>query len=77
VLISHRLSTVRAADRIVLIEDGRISECGSHDELMAQNGQYARMFTLQAERFSTDPDQQEERVGKGGQLEESTEGAVR
>jgi ABC-type multidrug transport system fused ATPase/permease subunit len=77
VLISHRLSTVRAADRIVLIEDGRIGECGSHDELMAQNGQYARMFTLQAERFSTDPDQQEVRVGKGGQLEESTEGAVR
>ncbi len=52
VLISHRLSTVRQADRIVLLSDGRIAEAGSHEELMALGGQYAAMFTIQAERFN-------------------------
>ena len=51
VLISHRLSTVRQADRIVLLQEGHITESGSHDELMAANGKYAEMFTLQAARF--------------------------
>ena len=51
VLISHRLSTVRRAHRIVLLEDGRISESGTHAELMRLGGSYARMFSLQAERF--------------------------
>jgi ABC-type multidrug transport system fused ATPase/permease subunit len=50
-LISHRLSTVRQADRIVLMEGSRIAESGTHDELMRQGGAYARMFALQAERF--------------------------
>ncbi|MFJ3640783.1 ABC transporter ATP-binding protein [Streptomyces sp. NPDC090108] len=51
VLISHRLSTVRQADRIVLLDGGRITESGTHDELIASNGSYARMFAIQAERF--------------------------
>jgi ABC-type multidrug transport system fused ATPase/permease subunit len=51
VLISHRLSTVRRADRIVLLSDGRITEMGSHEELVALGGRYAAMFTIQAERF--------------------------
>lgn len=51
VLVSHRLSTVRQADRIVLVEGGRVAECGSHEELMVASGTYARMFTSQAERF--------------------------
>ena len=51
VLISHRLSTVRQADRIVLLEHGRITESGSHDELIAAGGAYAEMFAIQAERF--------------------------
>jgi ABC-type multidrug transport system fused ATPase/permease subunit len=51
VLISHRLSTVRQADRIVLLSDGRIRESGGHDELMALGGGYAEMFAIQAERF--------------------------
>jgi ABC-type multidrug transport system fused ATPase/permease subunit len=51
VLISHRLSTVRHADRIVLLDGGRITESGTHEELLAQGGQYARMFSIQAERF--------------------------
>ncbi|MEU4565477.1 ABC transporter ATP-binding protein [Micromonospora sp. NPDC023956] len=51
VLISHRLSTVRQADRIVLLDGGRITESGTHDELIASNGSYATMFRTQARRF--------------------------
>ncbi len=51
VLISHRFSTVRMADRIFVIENGGISEEGSHAELLAQGGTYARLFTLQAESY--------------------------
>jgi ABC-type multidrug transport system fused ATPase/permease subunit len=51
ILISHRLSTVRRADRIVLLSGGRITESGSHEELMAAGGGYAAMFAIQAERF--------------------------
>ena len=51
VLISHRFSTVRMADRIFVIEDGHISEQGSHTELLTQGGTYARLFTLQAESY--------------------------
>ncbi|UKZ02936.1 ABC transporter ATP-binding protein/permease (plasmid) [Streptomyces viridifaciens] len=51
VLISHRLSTVRQADRIVLLEEGRVSESGTHEELLAMNGTYSEMFELQAARF--------------------------
>lgn len=49
--ISHRLSSARIADKIYFLEHGRIVEEGSHDELMAQNGQYARMFQLQAKSY--------------------------
>ena len=52
VLISHRLSTVRQADRIALIEHGRVTESGSHDELMALGGAYEQLFAIQAQRFS-------------------------
>jgi ABC-type multidrug transport system fused ATPase/permease subunit len=52
ILISHRLSTVRRADRIVLLDGGRIAEAGTHGELMALGGRYAAMFATQAERFT-------------------------
>jgi len=50
-LISHRFSTVRHADRICVLEQGRVVELGTHDELMALGGRYRTMFDLQAQRF--------------------------
>ena len=51
-LVSHRFSTVRMADRIVVLEYGTITEVGTHAELMAQQGRYAEMFQLQAESYT-------------------------
>ncbi|WP_194823226.1 ABC transporter ATP-binding protein [Micromonospora sp. S-DT3-3-22] len=53
ILISHRFATVRRADHIVVLAEGRVVEQGSHAELLALGGRYARLFTLQAERFAT------------------------
>ena len=53
IFISHRLSTTRNADRIFMMEKGKIIEGGSHEELMALGGKYAQMFTLQAEKYNT------------------------
>ncbi len=52
VLISHRFSTVRMCDRIVVLEGGRVQEEGSHDELMARAGRYAHLFRLQASQYT-------------------------
>ena len=53
VLISHRFSTVRSADRIHILDAGRIVESGAHDELMALQGRYARMYEVQARAYRT------------------------
>ena len=58
ILISHRFSTVRHADRICVVEHGRVIELGTHDELMARNGRYRTMFDLQAQRFGTTEDEE-------------------
>jgi ATP-binding cassette subfamily B protein len=51
VLISHRFSTVRMADLIAVLDHGRLTECGTHDELVAAHGLYAELFALQARAY--------------------------
>jgi ABC-type multidrug transport system fused ATPase/permease subunit len=58
ILISHRFSTVRHADRICVLERGKVVEIGSHDELMALGGRYRTMFNLQAQRFGATEDEE-------------------
>jgi ATP-binding cassette subfamily B protein len=53
ILISHRFSTVRRAQRIVVLELGRVIEDGTHEQLVAANGRYAELFRLQAARFES------------------------
>jgi ATP-binding cassette subfamily B protein len=58
ILISHRFSTVRHADRICVLEHGKVIELGHHDELMALGGRYRTMFDLQAQRFAATEDEE-------------------
>jgi ATP-binding cassette, subfamily B, bacterial len=58
ILISHRFSTVRHADRICVLEHGKVVELGTHDELMARGGRYRTMFDLQAQRFTATEDEE-------------------
>jgi ABC-type multidrug transport system fused ATPase/permease subunit len=55
-IISHRFSVVRNANRICVLSNGRIVEDGTHEELLARDGEYAGMFRLQAERYVTGPE---------------------
>jgi ATP-binding cassette subfamily B protein len=56
VLISHRFSSVRSADRIYVLHEGRVVEHGSHDELMVEDGLYAELFSLQARAYLEQPE---------------------
>jgi len=58
ILVSHRFSTVRHADRICVLEDGAVAELGTHEELMALGGRYRTMFDLQAQRFNATEDEE-------------------
>src|SRR5262249_5331012 len=58
ILISHRFSTVRHADRICVLEHGKVVELGTHDELMVKAGRYRTMFDLQAQRFTATEDEE-------------------
>jgi len=65
ILISHRFPSVRRADAICVLEDGRVAERGTHEELLAAGGRYARLFRLQAARFTdTPPDAVEEEADR-------------
>lgn len=54
IFISHRLASTRFCDRLILIENGTVAESGSHDELMAQGGQYANLFEIQSQYYKED-----------------------
>ena len=56
IIIAHRLSTIRRADRIIVIEDGRIAEEGDHDQLMAEEGLYYQLQTMQQSANSHIPE---------------------
>jgi ATP-binding cassette, subfamily B, bacterial len=58
ILISHRFSTVRHADRICVLEHGRVIELGTHEDLIALGGRYRTMFDLQAQRFNVPTDEE-------------------
>ncbi|GGR77343.1 ABC transporter ATP-binding protein [Deinococcus sedimenti] len=60
ILIAHRVSTLRHADQIVVLEDGRVTEQGSHDDLLAQNGHYAQLERLQ--RLASDLDSEDDPI---------------
>jgi len=51
IFISHRLSSAVLADRVLLLDEGRVAEIGTHEELMRKNGKYAEMFARQAENY--------------------------
>ena len=51
IFISHRLSTTRLADRIIMLENGRLCEEGTHNELIERNGKYAEMWHTQADKY--------------------------
>ena len=54
IYISHRFASTRFCDRIILLEDGRIIESGTHDELMGLNGKYAYMFDVQSKYYQSE-----------------------
>ena len=62
ILVSHRLSGVKDMDRILFMENGSIVEVGNHQELMNQDGKYANMFRIQAERYGVNSDEKESSV---------------
>ena len=54
--VSHRLSSAVTASKIVLLDGGRVAECGTHEELMRLGGKYATLFSVQAERYGVGGD---------------------
>jgi ABC-type multidrug transport system fused ATPase/permease subunit len=65
VIVAHRLSTIRAATRIAVLDDGWLVEIGSHESLLAAGGLYARLYRLQFESGAADPSWSGEAWGSG------------
>src|SRR5437762_13408357 len=63
-LISHRFSSVRSADRIYVLHEGRVVESGTHDELIQLGGRYAELFTLQASAYLPRPRERAPEIGR-------------
>ena len=59
IYISHRLSSTRFCDRIILLDDAKIAEMGTHEELLALGGKYAEMFRLQAKNYTAGGEENE------------------
>ena len=56
-VIAHRLATIRGADRIIVLQDGKIIEEGNHDQLMSQGGLYSRLYSMNYASFDDIPDE--------------------
>ena len=65
IYISHRLSSTRFCDRIILLEDGQIVESGTHDSLMAENGKYANLYELQSQYYKDEEKEKQRRRDMG------------
>ncbi|HWH73977.1 MAG TPA: ABC transporter ATP-binding protein [Methylibium sp.] len=76
IAIAHRLSTLRRADRLVVMERGRVVELGPHDELMAQRGAYFRLYDAQARRIDADEDAVRDELARSRLATEATAHAV-
>lgn len=68
VYISHRLSSTRFCDRIILLEDGQIAESGTHDSLMAANGKYANLYELQSQYYKDEEKEKQRRRDMGEEV---------
>lgn len=65
-LITHRLANVRTADRIYVLREGRVDDCGTHEELLARGGHYAQLYELQARAFRSEGSAMTDDAGTGG-----------